>query len=231
MGVGVPRPLQSVAHEHARSVTHSHGTRPRRTDRRRDLDERVAPLHRLRSRTAHAEQLLGDDVTHARHRQLLAFAGLSRELGLHLDQLSPSPGCYLGRPLETSLMPGARDLDGRDKKRDKNLRRSGQLQQLQADRLQAKQQVEGIVGVVRHPSNPPAVSSNLTGWAGWVIAGLRWLGRGRGRTRTRLRWEPRIATARVSLMVVTPPVAHAQRSHLCVDAVPGLVGLAAGSMK
>jgi len=36
---------------------------------------------------------------------------------------------------------------------------------LQLDRLQPEPQVEGDVAVVDHPSNPSAVSSNLTGRA------------------------------------------------------------------
>src|SRR3954467_2739168 len=60
---------------------------------------------------------------------------------------------------------GQASLPGRDKKRDQNLRRSGQLRQLQADRLKAKQQVEGQVSRVRHPSNAMVAGSIPAGRA------------------------------------------------------------------
>jgi hypothetical protein len=53
----------------------------------------------------------------------------------------------------------------RDASRDANWRRRQQRAQLQLDRLQPEPQVEGEVAVVDRPSDPAAVSSNLTGRA------------------------------------------------------------------
>jgi hypothetical protein len=95
---GFWRYLSSAAHGKTLWVPHLHKAFPRGTDRRRDVDEPVAALNRLRNRAAHHEHLLGEDLT-ARHRQLLAFAGLlSPELGQYLDQVSPLPRLLSQRP-------------------------------------------------------------------------------------------------------------------------------------
>ena len=54
---------------------------------------------------------------------------------------------------------------GRDASRDAKHRRPGQRQQLRADRLQAKSQVEALVGVVGHASNPTVAGSIPAGRA------------------------------------------------------------------
>jgi hypothetical protein len=95
---GFWRYLSSAAHEKTLWVPYLHKAFPRGTNRRRDVDEPLATLNRLRNRAAHHEHLLSEDLT-ARHRQLLAFAGLlSPELAQHLDQVSPLPRLLSRRP-------------------------------------------------------------------------------------------------------------------------------------
>ena len=110
---------------------------------------RSQPSTALRNRAAR-QQLLGEDLT-------ARSAPRARRAPLPRARPAPPRASRLPRLLSRQL--------GVTRNGTKKLRRSGQLKQLQDDRLQPEPQVEGLVGAVHHPSNPTVAGSTPAGRA------------------------------------------------------------------
>jgi len=95
---GFWRYLSSAAHEKTLWVPYLHRAFCRGTDRRRDVDEPMAALTRLRNRAAHHECLLAYDLP-SHHTALLVLAGrLGPDLGIYLKDVARTPACLTRRP-------------------------------------------------------------------------------------------------------------------------------------
>lgn len=98
LSFGFWRYLSSAAREKTLWVPHLHKAFTPGTDRRRDVDEPVTQLARLRNRAAHHEHLLTQDLA-ARHRDVLAVAGrIDPRLAAHLSQTAQVPQYLTTRP-------------------------------------------------------------------------------------------------------------------------------------
>jgi hypothetical protein len=90
--------LSSAAREKTLWVPYLHKAFTVGTDRRRDVDEPVARLARLRNRAAQHEHLLTEDLP-ARHQDVLALAGrIDPELGAYLASAAQLPEHLTCRP-------------------------------------------------------------------------------------------------------------------------------------
>ncbi|TCO23391.1 Abi-like protein [Kribbella steppae] len=95
---GFWRFLSSSAHEKTVWVPFLHRAYPPGTNRKRDVDSRVATLNRLRNRVAHHEPLIGENLPREAAK-VSALAGLlDPELGAYVAATSDVPGLLLARP-------------------------------------------------------------------------------------------------------------------------------------
>ena len=85
-------------HEKTVWVPFLHRAYPPGTNRKRDVDSRVATLNRLRNRVAHHEPLIGENLPREAAK-VSALAGLlDPELGAYVAATSDVPGLLLARP-------------------------------------------------------------------------------------------------------------------------------------
>jgi hypothetical protein len=95
---GFWRFLSSSAHEKTVWVPYLHRAYPAGTDRKRDVDNRVATLNRLRNRVAHHEPLLSENLSREVGK-VNALAGLLHdELGAYISATSAVPALLLRKP-------------------------------------------------------------------------------------------------------------------------------------
>lgn len=93
---GFWRFLSSTAHEKTVWVGYLHRAFPPGTDRKRDVDTKVATLNRLRNRVAHHEPLIGENLSREVAKVEALGALLDLELGAYVAATSAVPS-LLGR--------------------------------------------------------------------------------------------------------------------------------------
>lgn len=93
---GFWRFLSSTAHEKTVWVRYLHRAFPPGTDRKRDVDTKVAALNRLRNRVAHHEPLIGENLSREVAKVEALGALLDLELGAYVAATSAVPS-LLGR--------------------------------------------------------------------------------------------------------------------------------------
>ena len=102
---GFWRFLSSSAHEKTVWVPYLHQAFPPGTDRKRDVDSKVATLNRLRNRVAHHEPLIGENLSREAAK-ISALGGLlDRDLVAYVAATSSVPEVLLERPSWADL-PG-----------------------------------------------------------------------------------------------------------------------------
>lgn len=101
---GFWRFLSSSAHEKTVWVPYLHQVFPPGTDRKRDVDSKVATLNRLRNRVAHHEPLIGENLSREAAK-ISALGGLlDRDLGAYVAATSSVPEVLSERPVWARLV-------------------------------------------------------------------------------------------------------------------------------
>ena len=96
---GFWRFLSSSAHEKSVWVPYLHQAFPAGTDRKRDVDSKVAALNRLRNRVAHHEPLITENLSREAAK-VTALGGLiDPDLGEYLSATSAVPALLRERPV------------------------------------------------------------------------------------------------------------------------------------
>jgi Abi-like protein len=95
---GFWRFLSSTAHEKTVWVRYLHRAFPPGTDRKRDVDAKVATLNRLRNRVAHHEPLIGEDLARQAAKAEALGALLDSELGAYVAATSTVPSLIEQKP-------------------------------------------------------------------------------------------------------------------------------------
>jgi hypothetical protein len=95
---GFWRFLSSSAHEKTVWVPFLHRAYPPGTDRKRDVDRKVATLNRLRNRVAHHEPLIGENLPREAAKVSALACMLDPELGAYVAATSDVPELLQQRP-------------------------------------------------------------------------------------------------------------------------------------